>query len=220
MESLKTASDTLFILLGAHHGARHARRIRLPGTGHRAQEEPGQRAGEDPGRLLGLDDRLLLHRLCASPTARVSSSAPNHLVAQNGYELVRFFFLLTFAAAIPAIVSGGIAERAQFNPQLWPRPSCSSASSTRSSRASPGTTHFGIQDWIKATFGEEFHDFAGSVVVHAMGGWIGAGCRAAAGRAPPAATARTAVSRRIRRPTFPSWPWAHGSSPSAGSAST
>ncbi len=31
------------------------------------------------------------------------------LSARNGYELVKFFFLLTFAAAIPAIVSGGIA---------------------------------------------------------------------------------------------------------------
>ena len=40
------------------------------------------------------------------------------LAPKNGYELVRFFFLLTFAAAIPAIVSGGIAERAKFDPQL------------------------------------------------------------------------------------------------------
>jgi len=40
------------------------------------------------------------------------------LVQKGGYELVKFFFLLTFAAAIPAIISGGIAERARFNPQL------------------------------------------------------------------------------------------------------
>src|SRR5574340_1495794 len=40
------------------------------------------------------------------------------LAVANGYALVKFFFLLTFAAAIPAIVSGGIAERARFNPQL------------------------------------------------------------------------------------------------------
>ena len=40
------------------------------------------------------------------------------LAARNGYGLVKFFFLLTFAAAIPAIVSGGIAERARFYPQL------------------------------------------------------------------------------------------------------
>ena len=40
------------------------------------------------------------------------------LAERNGYDLVKFFFLLTFAAAIPAIVSGGIAERARFYPQL------------------------------------------------------------------------------------------------------
>ncbi|UCD68871.1 MAG: ammonium transporter, partial [Betaproteobacteria bacterium] len=41
------------------------------------------------------------------------------LAEQSGYELVKFFFLLTFAAAIPAIISGGIAERAKFYPQLF-----------------------------------------------------------------------------------------------------
>ncbi len=38
------------------------------------------------------------------------------LAADSGYALVKFFFLLTFAAAIPAIISGGIAERAKFGP--------------------------------------------------------------------------------------------------------
>lgn len=93
------------------------------------------------------------------------------LAQRSGYELVKFFFLLTFAAAIPAIISGGIAERAKFHPQsiatfvlvgflypffegiVWNR-------------------HLGLQDWLKASFGAEFHDFAGSVVVHAVGGWI------------------------------------------------
>ena len=32
------------------------------------------------------------------------------LSQKSGFELVKFFFLLTFAAAVPAIVSGGIAE--------------------------------------------------------------------------------------------------------------
>ena len=32
---------------------------------------------------------------------------------------------------------------------------------------------FGINAWLKSAFGEEYHDFAGSVVVHAVGGWIG-----------------------------------------------
>ncbi|MBZ0145198.1 MAG: ammonium transporter [Rhodocyclaceae bacterium] len=94
------------------------------------------------------------------------------LAQRNGYDLVKFFFLLTFAAAIPAIVSGGIAERAKFNPQL-------AATFLLVGFVYPffegiaWNQAFGIQAWLKASFGEEFHDFAGSVVVHAVGGWIG-----------------------------------------------
>lgn len=93
------------------------------------------------------------------------------LSEKNGYELVKFFFLLTFAAAIPAIISGGIAERAKFYPQLL-------ASFLLVSLVYPffeGITWngaFGIQDWMASQFGAQFHDFAGSIVVHAMGGWI------------------------------------------------
>jgi len=93
------------------------------------------------------------------------------LAERNGYELVKFFFLLTFAAAIPAIVSGGIAERAKFNPQLI-------ATFVIVGFVYPffegiaWNQHYGIQAWIKGFTGEEFHDFAGSIVVHAVGGWI------------------------------------------------
>ena len=94
------------------------------------------------------------------------------LAAKNGFELVKFFFLLTFAAAIPAIVSGGIAERARFGPQLI-------ATAVLVGLIYPlfegvaWNQRFGIQAWIKAYTGAEFHDFAGSVVVHAVGGWVG-----------------------------------------------
>ena len=93
------------------------------------------------------------------------------LAAKNGFGLVKFFFLLTFAAAIPAIVSGGIAERAKFNPQI-------AATFLLVGFVYPffegiaWNHHYGIQDWLKTSFGAEFHDFAGSVIVHAMGGWI------------------------------------------------
>ena len=93
------------------------------------------------------------------------------LAAKNGYELVKFFFLLTFAAAIPAIISGGIAERAKFYPQL-------AATFLLVGFVYPffegiaWNNHFGFQEWLNITFGAKFHDFAGSVVVHAMGGWI------------------------------------------------
>ena len=93
------------------------------------------------------------------------------LTAEHGYNLMRCFFLLTFAAAIPAIISGGIAERAKMRSQaiatlflvaliypffegiMW-------------------NGNFGFQKWLETTFGASFHDFAGSVVVHTMGGWI------------------------------------------------
>jgi Amt family ammonium transporter len=93
------------------------------------------------------------------------------LAQRNGYELVRFFFLLTFAAAIPAIVSGGIAERARFYPQLI-------ATAALVGLVYPffegiaWNGRLGVQAWLNAAFGADFHDFAGSIVVHAMGGWI------------------------------------------------
>ena len=96
------------------------------------------------------------------------------LAQNNGYALVKFFFLLTFAAAIPAIISGGIAERAKFWPQLI-------ATAVIVGFVYPffegiaWNGHFGVQAWIKSLTGVEFHDFAGSVVVHAVGGWIALG---------------------------------------------
>ena len=101
-------------------------------------------------------------------------SGADVLAEKNGLELVKFFFLLTFAAAIPAIVSGGIAERAKFNPQL-------AATFILVGFIYPffegiaWSGHFGIQAWLEQTFGAPFRDFAGSVVVHAMGGWIALG---------------------------------------------
>lgn len=93
------------------------------------------------------------------------------LASNNGYELVKFFFLMTFAAAIPAIVSGGIAERAKFWPFLI-------ASSLIVAFVYPffegiiWNGNFGFQAWLEESFGASFHDFAGSVVVHGVGGWL------------------------------------------------
>ena len=94
------------------------------------------------------------------------------LAQKNGYDLVKFFFLLTFAAAIPAIVSGGIAERARFGPQLMATAVLVGLVYPLFEGAVWGG-RFGLQAWIEAATGAQFHDFAGSVVVHAVGGWIG-----------------------------------------------
>jgi len=93
----------------------------------------------------------------------------------NGIEYIRFFLFLGFAACIPAIISGGVAERAKFWPNsiagmifvglvypliegfTWGRFSAGIASDT---------------GWLATKFGAPFHDFAGSAVVHATGGWI------------------------------------------------
>ena len=99
-------------------------------------------------------------------------SSAEKLATDSGYQLVKFFFLLTFAAAIPAIVSGGIAERAKFNTQV-------AATFLLVGFIYPffegiaWNGNFGIQSWLEAMFGAPFHDFAGSIVVHAVGGWIG-----------------------------------------------
>ena len=95
----------------------------------------------------------------------------SELVENNGYDLVKFFFLLTFAAAIPAIVSGGIAERAKFYPILI-------ASALTVAFVYPffegmiWNGNYGFQSWLENNFGAGFHDFAGSVVVHGVGGHL------------------------------------------------
>jgi len=98
-----------------------------------------------------------------------------------GYDLVKFFFLMTFAAAIPAIISGGIAERAKFYPQLF-------ASFIIVALIYPTfegmiwNGNHGFQEWLEGSFGAQFHDFAGSVVVHAVGGWLALGAVIMLGR--------------------------------------
>ncbi|MBN2864835.1 MAG: ammonium transporter [Thiotrichales bacterium] len=93
------------------------------------------------------------------------------MTERSGYDLVKFFFLMTFAAAIPAIVSGGIAERARFYPQLI-------ATFFIVALIYPffegiaWNGNFGIQAYLETAYGAGFHDFAGSIVVHGVGGWI------------------------------------------------
>jgi Amt family ammonium transporter len=171
MENFKTSADVLFILLGAIMIlAMHAGFAFLElGTVRRKNQV-----------------NALVKILCDFSMSTIAYffigygiaygvhffSGAETLLAKSGYDLVKFFFLLTFAAAIPAIVSGGIAERARFNPQL-------AATFLLVGFVYPffegiaWNQAYGIQAWLLATFGAEFHDFAGSVVVHAVGGWVG-----------------------------------------------
>jgi Amt family ammonium transporter len=106
-----------------------------------------------------------------SAASVISGGDGNETYGPQGLSLIKFFFLLTFAAAIPAIISGGIAERARFGPQLF-------ASAAIVGLIYPffegmiWNGNHGFQDWLEASFGASFHDFAGSVVVHGVGGWL------------------------------------------------
>jgi len=171
MEALKYSNDTLFILLGAVMVlAMHAGFAFLElGTVRRKNQ-----VNALVKILVDFSVSTIAYFFIGYTVAYGVNffSGAEALAQKNGYELVKFFFLLTFAAAIPAIVSGGIAERARFNPQL-------AATFLLVGFVYPffegiaWNQHYGVQAWLKGAFGEEFHDFAGSVVVHAMGGWIG-----------------------------------------------
>ena len=101
--------------------------------------------------------------------------------APQGLTLVKFFFLLTFAAAIPAIISGGIAERARF----WPQAMATAIIVGLIYPFFEGLVwngNFGFQAWLEESFGAPFNDFAGSIVVHAVGGWLAFGAVILLGR--------------------------------------
>ena len=170
MEALKISNDTLFILLGAIMVlAMHA--------GFAFLELGTVRSKNQVNALVKI--------LCDFAVSTIAYFFVGYSVAygvdflvsaeklaeKSGFEVTKFFFLLTFAAAVPAIISGGIAERSKFNMQLI-------ATAVIVGLIYPffegiaWNDKFGVQDWIKAATGEKFHDFAGSVVVHAVGGWI------------------------------------------------
>jgi len=170
MEAIKTGADVLFILMGATM-------VLAMHSGFAFLEVGTVRAKNQVNGLVKI--------LCDFAISTVAYFFVGYAVAygvsffagagelaqKSGYDLVKFFFLLTFAAAVPAIISGGIAERARFYPQLI-------ASALIVALVYPffeGITwngKYGVQEWLKGAFGAEFHDFAGSVVVHTVGGWI------------------------------------------------
>jgi len=94
------------------------------------------------------------------------------LTGNQGYDLVRFFFLLCFAACIPAIISGGIAERAKFWPQVTAGVIFTAITYPLFESLIWGKNASMLQDIFKRIGGAEFHDYAGSVVVHSIGGWL------------------------------------------------
>lgn len=170
MESTQTASDVLFILLGGIMVlAMHAGFAFLEVGTVRKKNQVNALVKILADFSVSTLAYFFIGYAIAYGTHFLSSAEV--LSAKNGYELTKFFFLLTFAAAIPAIISGGIAERAKFNPQLLAT-FCLVGFIYPFFEGIAWNQAFGIQAWLAASFGAEFHDFAGSVVVHAMGGWL------------------------------------------------
>jgi len=170
MEALKQGSDALFILLGGIMVlAMHAGFAFLELGTVRKKNQVNALVKILADFSVSTVVYFLVGYTIAYGTSFFVSGT--QLASHHGYELVKFFFLLTFAAAIPAIISGGIAERARFGPQLM-------ATAVLVGVVYPlfesvaWNQAFGVQAWLKSATGAEFHDFAGSVVVHAMGGWL------------------------------------------------
>ncbi|QLG88268.1 ammonium transporter [Chitinibacter bivalviorum] len=171
MDALRTSTDVLFILLGAIM-------ILAMHAGFAFLELGTVRKKNQVNALVKILTDFAVSAIAYFFVGYTIAYGVHMLVpvselnAASGYGMVKFFFLLTFAAAIPAIVSGGIAERAKFHPQ-------SAATFLLVGLVYPffegmmWNNNFGVQDLFKAWFGANFHDFAGSVVVHAVGGWIG-----------------------------------------------
>ncbi|NVZ08319.1 ammonium transporter [Allochromatium humboldtianum] len=170
MESLQAGTDVLFILIGAVMVlAMHAGFAFLEVGTVRARNQVNALAKIMTDFAISTIAYFFIGYSLAYGIDFFSGAQV--LQDRNGYELVKFFFLLTFAAAIPAIISGGIAERARFYPQLL-------ASFLIVGVLYPffeglvWNGNLGVQDFIESILGAKFHDFAGSVVVHAVGGWI------------------------------------------------
>ncbi len=119
----------------------------------------------------------LVYFLIGYPLARgVTFLVPiQELAVNNGLEYVKFFLFLGFAACIPAIISGGVAERSRF----WTNALAGCIFVAVVYPLIEGFTWGQFQTalasehgWLARTCGAPFHDLAGSVVVHATGGWL------------------------------------------------
>ena len=168
--ALVSSADTLFILLGAimvfamHAGFAF---LEVGTVRHKNQVNALVKIMSDFG-VSALVYFFFGYWLAYGVTFFDSASV---LAENNGYELVKFFFLMTFAAAIPAIISGGVAERAKFNPMIIAAALCVGLVYPFF-EGMIWNGNYGFQSWLENNFGAVFHDFAGSIVVHAVGGWI------------------------------------------------
>ena len=180
MANLNTGSDTFFVLMGAilvfamHGGFAF---LEVGTVRHKNQVNALMKILVDFATstmayfFIGY---MVAYGVSFLVSAQTLSGGGDGSFALSGFDLVKFFFLVTFAAAVPAIISGGIAERAKFYAQMAAT-AIIVAIVYPSFEGMVWNGNFGFQDFMSGTFGADFHDFAGSVVVHAVGGWIALG---------------------------------------------
>ena len=173
-----SAGDMLFLFLGAvmvfsmHAGFAF---LELGTVRHKSQVNALNKI------LVDWAMSTLVYFFIGYPLARGISfmAGAETLALNNGVELMKFFFFLTFAACIPAIISGGIAERTKF----WPMLLCNALLVGAAYPLFEGLiwgrwafdasgSAIGIQKFFCDHLGGCFEDFAGSVVVHSIGGWL------------------------------------------------
>src|SRR5512137_2332253 len=172
LSGLKTSTDVLFLMLGAVMVfAMHAGFAFLEvGTVRKKSQ-----VNAFVKILSDWSVSTIVYFLIGFPLAYGISflhPAQDLMAKVQGYDLVHYFFLLCFAACIPAIISGGIAERAKFWPQLIAGGIFVALSYPLFESLVWGQNKSLLQDLIKTIGGAEFHDYAGSVVVHSLGGWL------------------------------------------------
>ena len=159
--------------------------------------KPGQRAGQNPGGFFSLH-RGVFHRglwRCLWHPLLCRRRNPGNAVDTDWSVLLP----ADVCRSHPPSCRAALPNDAKFGPSCWqPPPLWALSTLLRRHRLEPAFWRAGLD---QALTGEVFHDFAGSVVVHAVGGWIALPAVLLLGRAPTA-TARTAPSRPTRHRAF------------------
>ncbi len=98
--------------------------------------------------------------------------APVLVPAAGGrHSVTDFLLMLTLVTAVPAIVAGAVAERVRLWPQLLAAAAVAGLVYPFLERLVWARQLY-AQHLLGSSFGAEFHDFSGGVLVHVVAGWL------------------------------------------------